>query len=79
MPSCNTYHLTWVSLTSSWLLQQSTAPAPYLGRGVSLTAVPPDLTGIAPLVTPALTQPLLLGGDQNHPQLEEMKQVKIVV
>ena len=40
MPSCNTYHLTWVSLTlgvgiSSRLLQQSAAIAPYLGRGVS--------------------------------------------
>ena len=40
MPSCNTYHLTWVSLTlgggiSSWLLQQSAAAAPYLGWGVS--------------------------------------------
>ena len=40
MPSCNTYSLTWVSLTlgvgiSSWLLQQSSAIAPYLGWGVS--------------------------------------------
>ena len=47
MPSCNTYCLTWVSLTldvgylftaapaSSRLLQQSAATAPYLGRGVS--------------------------------------------
>ena len=40
MPSCNTYHLTWVSLTFdvgylSQLLQQSTAAAPYLGWGVS--------------------------------------------
>ena len=40
MPSCNTYHLTWVSLTldvsiSSWVLQQSTATAPYLGWVVS--------------------------------------------
>ena len=48
MPSCNTYHLTWVSLTlawgiSSWLLQQSTAAVPYLGtRGISLP--PPFLT-----------------------------------
>ena len=46
MPSYNTYHLTWVSLTldvgyllpwmwgiSSWLLQQSAATAPYLGLG----------------------------------------------
>ena len=40
MPSRNTYHLTWVSLTldvgiSSRLLQQSEATAPYLGRRVS--------------------------------------------
>ena len=41
MPSCNTYHLTWGFLLSwtwgisSQLLQQSTAAAPYLGRGVS--------------------------------------------
>ena len=40
MPSHNTYHLTWVSLTLdvgylSWLLQQSAAAAPCLGRGVS--------------------------------------------
>jgi len=39
-PSRNTYGLTWVSLPwtwhiSSWLLQQSTAAAPYFGRGVS--------------------------------------------
>ena len=40
MPSCNTYRLTWVSLTFVWgissrLLQQSAAAAPYLGSGVS--------------------------------------------
>ena len=40
MPSLSTYCLTGVSLTldmgiSSWLLQQSAAAAPYLGRGVS--------------------------------------------
>ena len=37
-PSCNTYHLTWVSLTLGvgyLLIQQSTAAAPYLGQGVS--------------------------------------------
>ena len=39
MPSCDTYHLTWVSLTldvgiSSGLFQQSTAAAPYLERVV---------------------------------------------
>ena len=39
MPSRNPYHLTWVSLwmwgISSWLLQQSSAAAPYLRPGVS--------------------------------------------
>ena len=44
MPSRNTYHLTWVSLRtgviSSQLLQQSTATAPYLGRGVSSHCCP---------------------------------------
>ena len=38
MPSLSAYHLTWFSLTlegiSLQLLQQSTATAPYLGRGV---------------------------------------------
>ena len=48
MPSCNTYRLTWVSLT--------------LDEVYLLTAVPPDLErGIAPLGPPALVQPLLLG------------------
>ena len=48
MPSCNTYHLTWVSLT--------------LDVGYLLTATPPDLEhGIALLGPPAPTQPLLLG------------------
>ena len=48
MPSRNTYHLTWVSLTldvecvflSSCLLQQSAATAPYLGRSVSPHSCP---------------------------------------
>ena len=63
MPSCNTYRLTWVSLTlgvgiSSQLLQQSTANAPYLGRGVFLTTALPDLQrGIAPLGPPVPAQP----------------------
>ena len=40
MPSCNTYHLTWVFLPWAWgissrLFQQSTAVAPYLGWRVS--------------------------------------------
>ena len=48
MPSCNTYHLTWVSLT--------------LDEGYLLTTAPPDLErGIAPLGPPAPGQPLLLG------------------
>ena len=66
MPSCNTYHLTWVSLTlacgiSSRLLQQSTATVPYLGRGVSPYRAVPDLQcGIAPLGPPVPVQPPLL-------------------
>ena len=48
MPFCNTYHLTWVSLT--------------LDVGYLLTAAPPDLEcGIAPLGPPAPMQPQLLG------------------
>ena len=47
MPSCNTYHLTWVSLT--------------LEKGYLLTAAAPDLEhGIAPLGPPAPAQPPLL-------------------
>ena len=47
MPSCNTYHLTWVSLT--------------LDEGYLLTATPPDLEcGVAPLAPPGPAQPLLL-------------------
>ena len=59
MPSCNTYHLTWVSLT--WGVGYLFTAAPYLGRGVSLTTDLADhQRGIAPLGPPALTQPLLL-------------------
>ena len=48
MPSCNTYHLTWASLT--------------LDEGYLLTAAPPDLEhGVAPLGPPVPTQPPLLG------------------
>ena len=67
MPSCNTYHLTWVSLTLAWgissqLLRQSTAAALTLDEGYLLTATPPDLEhGIAPLGLPVPAQPLLLG------------------
>ena len=35
LPSGNIYRLTWAWGISSWLFQQSTAAAPYLGRGVS--------------------------------------------
>ena len=48
MPSCNTYHLTWVSLT--------------LDEGYLFTATPHDLEcGLAPLSPPASAQPPLLG------------------
>ena len=48
MPSCNTYRLTWVSLT--------------LDVRYLFTAAPPDLEcRVAPLSPPAPTQPLLLG------------------
>ena len=48
MPSCNTYRLTWVSLT--------------LDKGYLLTATPPDLErGVAPLGPPVPAQPPLLG------------------
>ena len=48
MPSCNTYCLTWVSLT--------------LDEGYLLTATPPDLEhGVAPLGPSAPMQPWLLG------------------
>ena len=47
MPSRNTYHLTWVSLT--------------LDEGYLFRVTPPDLEhGVAPLGPPALTQLLLL-------------------
>ena len=68
MPSRNTYHLTWVSLTLdvgylfTLQLQQSVACAPYLGQGYLLMATPPDLEhGVAPLDSPAPVQPTLLG------------------
>ena len=54
--------LPWWWGISSKLLQQSTVAAPYLGRGVSPYAAPPDLErGVAPLGPPAPMQPLLLG------------------
>ena len=50
MPSHNTHHLTWVSLTLDvgylfMMLQQSAASAPYLGRGVSSHSCPSRMKG----------------------------------
>ena len=54
--------LPWAWGISSWLLQQSAAAAPYLGRGASPHCRPPDLErGVAPLGPPGPAQPLLLG------------------
>ena len=75
MPSCNTYRLTWVSLTLDVGYLFTAAPAKCshcsckaqlllltLDEGYLLTAAPPDLErGIAPLGPPAPAQPLLLG------------------
>ena len=67
MPSCNTYHLTWVSLTLDVgvsLHGCSSKAQPLLltlDEGYLLTAAVPDLQrGIAPLGPPAPAQPLLL-------------------
>ena len=67
MPSCNTYHLTWVSLTLEVgvsLHGCSSKAQPLLlvlGEGYLLTATIPDLQrGIASLGPPAPAQPLLL-------------------
>ena len=55
MPPCNTYHLTWVSLTVDvgYLLQ---ALLLTLDEGYLLTAAPPDLDvelrGVAPFSPP---------------------------
>ena len=57
MPSCNTYHLIWVSLT--------------LDEEYLLTAAPPDLVcGVAPLGLPAPMQPPLLGRGADHVYLK---------
>ena len=67
MPSHNTYIalgflFPWTWGIPSWLLQQSAATAPYLGRGYLLTTALPDLQrGIDPLGPPEPTQPGLLG------------------
>ena len=68
MPSCNTYRLTWVSLTLDVGLSPygcSSKEQPLLltlDEGYLLTTTPPYLeSGIAPLGPPAPTQPPLLG------------------
>ena len=57
MPSCNTYHLTWVSLTLDvgYLFTSKAQVALLtLDEGYLLTAAPSDLEcGIAPLGPPA--------------------------
>ena len=68
MPSCNTYRLTWVSLTlgvgylfTAVPAKRSRCSLPWM-RGYLLTAALPDLQhGIAPLGPPAPAQPRLLG------------------
>ena len=73
MPSCNTYHLTWVSLTLDVgvSLHGCSSKAQQLlltlDEGYLLTAAPPDLEhGVAPLGPPAPAQPLLLGHGVIH-------------
>ena len=68
MPSCNTYHVTWVSLnlgrgvSLQGFLSKAQLLLLTLDKGYLLTAAPPDLEcGIAPLGPPASAQPLLLG------------------
>ena len=68
MPSCNTYHLTWVSLTLDVgiSLHGCSSKAPLLlltlDKGYLLTVTIPDLQlGIAPLGPPVPAQPPLLG------------------
>ena len=68
MPCCNTYRLTWVSLTLGVGYLFTAAPAK-LSRcslpwttGIFSLAAPPDLKrGVAPLGPPAPMQPVLLG------------------
>ena len=67
MPSCDTYHLTWFTLTwtwgiSSWLLHKVQLLLLTLDEGYLLMATPPDLEcGVTPLGPPVPTQPVLLG------------------
>ena len=69
MPSSNTYHLTWVSLTLDMGLSLhgcSSKVQPLLltlEEGYLLKATPPDFEhGVAPLGPPKPMQQLLLGG-----------------
>ena len=69
MPTCNTYCLTWVSLTLDVGYIFRAAPAKAqpllltLDKGYLLTATPSDLKrGIAPLGSPVPAYPLPLGG-----------------
>ena len=67
MPSCNTYHFTWVSYIGHGVSLNSCSSKAQLllltlDGGYLLTAVVPDLQrGMAPLGPPAPVQPLLLG------------------
>ena len=68
MPSCNTYHLTWVSLNLGRgvsLHGCSSKAQPLLltlDEGYLLRAAPSDLErGVAPLGLPVPVQPALLG------------------
>ena len=75
MPSCNTYHLTWVSYRGHGLSLHgcSSKAQPLLltfDEGYLLTAALPDLQrGMAPLGPPAPTQPPLLGRGVAPPSL----------
>ena len=78
MPSCNTYHLIWVSLTldvgylfTAAPAKCSCCPLPWT-RGISSLAHPPDLErGVAPLGPPwrAAAAPWMWGG--SSPQVFE--------
>ena len=66
MPSCNTYHLSWVSLTLGVEYHRCSSKAQplllTLDEGYLLTAALPDLQReIASLGAPAPLQPPLLG------------------
>ena len=67
MSSCNTYCLTWVSLTLDvgYLFTAAPATQPLfltLDEGYLLTTAPPDLErGVGPLGPPVPMQPPLLG------------------